>query len=69
MQGCQLSFLTQQGHRHHGVPLAKRNLQEARGLSGPETSSWLAGRLDENDVVELGQRNHLASHAGEIDVV
>jgi hypothetical protein len=36
MQGYQLSFFTQQGHRHHGVPLAEWILQEARrlGISG-----------------------------------
>ncbi|POA97788.1 hypothetical protein C2134_14085 [Chromobacterium sinusclupearum] len=36
MQGYQLSFFTQQGHRHHGMPLAEWILQEARrlGISG-----------------------------------
>ncbi|AAQ58942.1 DUF190 domain-containing protein [Chromobacterium violaceum] len=32
MQGYQLSFFTQQGHRHHGVPLAEWILQEAHRL-------------------------------------
>ncbi|AUH53658.1 hypothetical protein CXB49_15955 [Chromobacterium sp. ATCC 53434] len=32
MQGYQLSFFTQQDHRHHGVPLAEWILQEARRL-------------------------------------
>ncbi|QEL54395.1 DUF190 domain-containing protein [Chromobacterium paludis] len=32
MQGYQLSFFTQQGHRHHGVPLAEWILQEAKRL-------------------------------------
>ncbi|OHX14170.1 DUF190 domain-containing protein [Chromobacterium sphagni] len=32
MQGYQLSFFTQQGHRHHGVPLAEWLMQEAHRL-------------------------------------
>ncbi|UTH74823.1 DUF190 domain-containing protein [Chromobacterium sp. IIBBL 290-4] len=32
MQGYQLSFFTQQDHRHHGLPLGEWIMQEARRL-------------------------------------
>ncbi|OWY38487.1 hypothetical protein CEK28_12680 [Xenophilus sp. AP218F] len=36
MQGCQLSFFTQQDHRHEGLPLGEWILQAARrqGVAG-----------------------------------